>query len=235
VRTRFTFDPANDATPVFSPDGRRVAFVSARKGMGELYWRDAQGTGEDVLLFSSGTTLLGIDWSPDGRRLLYSSLNRKTGFDLWTYSLEEKKAEAWLEAPGNQLYARFSPNGRWIAYATDESGHTETYVQAFPAKDGGRWQVSKDGGAQPVWRSDGKEIYYETLDGSLMAADVRTEGTFEVDKPHLLFKAAFKSSAGTNYDVSADGQRFLVNILQENDRSGLSTTLVINWLEALRK
>ena len=234
VRTRFTFDPADDSAPVFSPDGTRVAFVSARKGMGDLFWRDARGTGEDELLFSSGTQLFASDWSLDGRLIVLSSLSRKTGFDLWTYSLEEKKAEPWLEGPLDQYQARISPNGRWIAYSSDESGHQEVYVQAFPAKGEGRWQVSK-GGGQPSWRADGKEIYYQTTDGNLMAADVRTEGTFDVSTPRPLFKAPFKSTTGTGYDVTPDGKRFLANILKESDRSALSTTVVLNWPAALRK
>jgi Tol biopolymer transport system component len=234
VRTRFTFDPADDAVPVFSPDGTRVAFVSSRKGMGDLFWRDARGTGEEVLLFSSGTQLVASDWSPDGRLILLASLSRKTGFDLWTYSLEEKKAEPWLEGPLDQYQARISPNGRWIAYASDESGRQEVYVQTFPAKQEGRWQVS-NGGGQPSWRSDGKEIYYQTTDGTMMAADVRTEGAFDVGTPHPLFKAQFKSAISTNYDVTPDGKRFLANVLKDSDRSGLSTTVVLNWLAALRK
>ena len=107
-------------------------------------------------------------------------------------------------------------------------------MQAFPAKGEGRWQVSK-GGSLPRWRSDGKEIYYETPDGTLMAADVRTEGAFDVGAPHPLFKALLKSTSGPNYDVSSDGNRFLLNTLRESDRSALSTTVVLNWLAALRK
>jgi len=234
VRTRFTFDPADDSTPVFSPDGMRVAFVSARKGVGDLYWRDARGTGEDVFLFSSGTQMSASDWSPDGKLIVLSSLNRKTGFDLWTYSLQEKKAEPWLEGPLDQFQARISPNGRWIAYSSTESGHQEVYVQAFPSKGEGRWQVSR-GGGQPTWRADGKEIYYLTTDGNMMAADVRTDGDFDVGTPRLLFKAPFKSTTGSGYDVGPDGKRFVANLLKANDRSGQSTTIVLNWLAALRK
>ena len=234
VRTRFTFDPADDTSPVFSPDGWHVAFVSARKGMGELYSRDTEGTGQDVPLYSSGTALIVGDWSPDGRFITFASLSRKTGFDLWTYSIAEKKAQLWLEGPLDQSYPRLSPNGRWIAYDSNESGRDEVYVQAFPGKGGGRWQVSK-GGGQPCWRADGKEIYYLGSDDTLMAADVRTEGTFDAGTPHPLFKARFKSTTGASYDAAPDGQRFLVNSLKEDDRSGRSTTVVLNWPAAFRK
>jgi len=236
VRSRLTFDPADDTAPAFSPDGTRVAFVSSRKGMmGELYWRDIRGTGQEVLLFSSGTQVGASDWSPDGRWILFSSLSRKTGFDLWTYSMEDKKAEPWLEGPLDQGHARLSPNARWIAYESSESGRDEIYVQAFPDKVGGRWQVSRSGGSLATWRADGKEIYYLGTEGTLMAADVRTEGTFDVGTPHPLFKAQFRSTAGRNYDATPDGRRFLVNGPKENDRSGQSVTLVLNWPAALRK
>jgi Tol biopolymer transport system component len=234
VRTRFTFDPADDTAPAFSPDGTKVAFVSARKGVGELFQRDVRGTGEEELLFTAGTQLGVGDWSPDGRFILLTRLSRKTGFDIWTYSVKERKAEPWFEGPLDQFGPRFSPNGRWIAYSSDESGKSEVYVQAFPEKGQGRWQISK-GGLQPAWRRDGKEIYYESLDGTLMAADVTTEGTFDVGKPHPLFRARFKSINVANYDVTPDGKRFLVNILKDNDRSGLSATLVQDWTALLKK
>ncbi|HXH28757.1 MAG TPA: hypothetical protein VNL37_06910, partial [Candidatus Polarisedimenticolia bacterium] len=234
VRSRLTFDPADDTAPVFSPDGARLAFVSSRKKMGELYWRDTNGTGQDELLFSSGTELIANDWSPDGRWILFTSLNRDTGFDLWTYSVADKKAEPWLEGPLDQVGARLSPNGRWIAYDSSESGRNEVYVQAFPMKGGGRWQVSRGGGGSATWRADGKEIYYLGLENTLMAADVRTEGTFDVGTPHPLFKAQFRSTNGRNYDATPDGQRFLVNGPKENDRSGQSVTLVLNWPAAIR-
>jgi Tol biopolymer transport system component len=235
VRSRLTFDPANDTGPVFSPDGARVAFASSRKGMGELYWRDTSGTGQDVLLFASGTQLIVNDWSPDGRWILFSSLSRQTGFDLWTYSVADKKAEPWLEGPLDQVNARLSPNGRWIAYDSSESGRSEVYVQAFPDKGGGRWQVSRSGGSLASWRADGKEIYYLGLENSLMAADVRTEGTIDLGTPHPLFKAQFRATVARNYDVVPDGQRFLVNGPKESDRSGQSVTLMLNWLATLRK
>jgi len=233
-RTRFTFDPADDTSPVFSPDGTRVAFISARKGMGEIYVRDVRGAGEDELLLTTGTTLVMNDWSPDGRYLVFDSLNKENGFDLWLYSFETKKAEPWLTKPLDQGYARFSPNGRWIAYASYESGHTEVYVQSFPAKGEGRWQVS-EGGDQPRWSGTGKEIFYAISDGTLMAADVKTEGIFDLGTPRPLFKMQLKSATGSSYDVAPDGQRFLANILREDDRSALSTTVVINWPELLRR
>ena len=195
---------------------------------------DVSGGGEDELLFASGTQVILGDWSPDGRLIVFASLSRETGFDLWTYSFEDRKAEPWLVAPLDQGYAQVSPNGRWVTYGSYESGSTEVYVQAFPAKGEGRWQVSH-GGDQPRWRSDGKEIFYVANDGTVMAADVKTDGAFDAGTPRPLFRAQFKSTNGSNYDVSADGQRFLANALRENDRSGLSTTVVINWTAALKR
>jgi Tol biopolymer transport system component len=233
VRTRFTFDPADDASPVFSPDGTQVAFVSSRKGAGEIYVRDVRGSGEDALIFSSSGTQISLsDWSADA--LIFSSLSRETSADLWTYSLTEKKAAPWFEAPLDQGYARLSPDGRWIAYASYESGQSEIYVQSFPDKGRGRWQISQ-GGDQPRWRGDGKELYYVAYDGTMMAAEVNTAGPFDVGTPHPLFRMQLKSSNNSSYDPAPDGQRFLCNVLREDDRSGLSTTVVVNWTELLRR
>jgi Tol biopolymer transport system component len=174
------------------------------------------------------------DWSPDGRYLLFGSLDKESGFDLWLYSFETKKAEAWITAPLDQGYARFSPNGRWVTYGSYESGNTEVYVQSFPAKGEGRWQVSQ-GGDQPRWSGTGKELFYAISDGTLMAVDVKTEGAFDLGTPRALFKMQLKSATGSSYDVAPDGQRFLANILREDDRSGLSATIVVNWLELLRR
>ena len=234
VLTRFTFDPADDTTPVWSPDDARVVFQSSRKGLGELYQRDAAGTGEDRMLFSSGTGLNANDWSPDGRFVAFASLSRKTNWDLWIYSFDDKQARPWLEGPLNQGGARFSPDGRFVAYYSGESGRGEVYVQSFPQQNQGRWQISQAGGEYPAWRADGKELFYLGSDGSLMAVDVRTTGTFDVGAPRSLFKVEAKVSSGPSYDAAPDGQRFLVNAVGEKDRSGQAATLLLSWTEALR-
>jgi eukaryotic-like serine/threonine-protein kinase len=235
VRTRLTFDPADDASMVWSPDGRRLAFASGRKHTGELYWRNAQGTGKDELFFSSDTQVSTNDWSPDGGIILFTSLSRETGYDGWSWSVKEKKAEPWTEAPMDQLNERFSPNGRWVAYSSAESGRTDVYVQAFPGKTGGRWQVSQAGGDKPAWRRDGKELFFLAADGTLMAVDVRTEGTFELGAPHPLFKAPVRPGSGWSYDVTPDGQRFLMNTLTESDRARQAAAVVLNWTGTLRQ
>jgi Tol biopolymer transport system component len=235
VRTRFTFDPSDDTAPVWSPDDRLLAFRSSRKEIGELYWRDTHGTGEEELLHSTGTQLLPSDWSPDGRILVFTSLSRDTGFDLWTWSVEEKKAEPWFAGPLDQANGRISPDGKRIAYSSAESGRMEIYVQTFPGKGGGRWQVSRSGGDLPVWRGDGKELFYLAPEGTLMAVDVSGGESFRVGTPRGLFRVAVKGVVGSSYDVTPDGQRFLVNSLKEGDRGGQSATVVLNWPEILRK
>jgi Tol biopolymer transport system component/Ser/Thr protein kinase RdoA (MazF antagonist) len=234
VRTRFTFDPANDLTPVWSPDDARIAFSSARVGMGELYRRDAAGTGQDELLFSSDSALDIGDWSPDGRLLVFSIINRQTGLDLWTYSFEDGKARPWLEGPEDQWGPRLSPDGRWIAYASDESGRYEIYVRSFPDPQKGRWQVSRAGGFGPTWRADGRELFYLVDDGTLMAVDVRTQGSFDSSTPRSLFQVSFKRTlSGMPYDAAPDGQRFLINTAAADDTTGQAATLLLNWTEAL--
>ncbi len=234
VRTRITFDPANDGLPIWSPDDTRIAFLSSRGGIGELYQRDAAGTGQDELLFPAGTQIYVNDWSPDGRIIVFSSLNRETGFDLWLYDFEDKQARAWLEGPLDQYDARFSPDGRWIAFTSTESGRDEVYVQPFPEAKG-RWQVSRTGGRAPAWRTDGKELFYVSLThDQVMAVDVSTAGTFEAGTPRSLFRAGSKPSTGPSFDAAADGQSFLLNFMGEVVSDARPASLVLNWPVALK-
>ncbi len=235
LRTRFTFDPADDGLPIWSPDDTRIAFVSSRPGIGELYERDAAGAGQDELLFAAGTLINVNDWSPDGRLILFASLNRETGWDLWLYSVEDRQARPWLEGPLDQFDARFSPDGRWIAYTSSESGRMEVYVQPFPEAKG-RWQVSRTSGNGPVWRKDGKELFYQSAtDNQIMAVEIRATATFSVGTPQPLFRAATRASTGPSFDVAPDGQHFLLNSVGEMGTAMRSASLVLNWPEALRR
>jgi Tol biopolymer transport system component len=234
LQSRFTFDPANDTSPVFSPDGKTIVFNAARASLGDIYSKDIQGTGEEKPLFTAETATFVQDWSPDGTRIVFTNVSRKTGNDLWVYSVESRKAEPWLENPQDEVGARIAPNGRWIAYTSDESGGPEVYVQAFPLRGEGRWQVSS-GGFAPAWRGDGKELFYLSPDSTLMAVPVQTEGNFSSASPISLFKMRLRGTIGSAYDVSPDGQRFIANALRASDRSDSSITLVLNWPSALKK
>jgi len=234
TETRFTFDPADDRSPIWSPDDTRIAFRSSRRGQSELYLRDSAGTGSDEMLLDPQTQIVLSDWSGDGATIIFTSLSRETGFDIWTYSFEKKEAEPWLVAPLDQSDGKLSPEGAWIAYASTESGREEVYVQAFPRQGGGRWQVSTSGGRAPAWRDDGKELFYVNTSGDLMAVEVVTEAGFRLGTPRTLFRTKTGSSLGGPYDVFPGGQRFLVNAIDGKDAKGQAATLVVNWAVGLQ-
>ena len=249
--TRLTFDPANDFRPLWSPDGTRVVFQSIRKGNMNLYWKLSSGVGPDELLLGSDLEPGPTDWSSDGRFLLLRSPDPQTGFDLWILPMSganaspagrshqetsgDKKPFPFLKTPFVERDGQFSPDTKWIAYESNESGRFEIYVQPFPGP-GGKFQISTNGGAQPRWNKNGKEILYVSLDSKMMAVPVKPspEGhSLETGTPVALFlvRIAGGPTPGTNkqqYDVSADGQRFLVNLTAEDDLPS-PITLIYNW------
>ncbi|MGH9317676.1 MAG: TolB family protein, partial [Thermoanaerobaculia bacterium] len=233
VSTRVTFDPAHDGNPIWSPDDSRILFNSQRTGAGDLYQKAAAGTGADELLYSSNALKIPNDFSPDGRYMLFQALNPKTKWDLEVLSLPDRKVTAFLKTEFDEISGMFSPDGRWIAYASNESGRFEIYVQPFPGP-GGKWQISTAGGTAPVWRRDGKELFYLALDRKLMAVEVKTGPAFEAGVARPLFQARLRNDPDREYDVSADGQRFLVNVPLAEETSP-PITLVQNWTALLRK
>jgi serine/threonine protein kinase len=235
--TRFTFDPAVDWVPIWSPDGSRILFSSNREGVFDLYQKPATGAGKEVLLLKTDLPKNPTDWSPDGKYILYAVNDPKTSFDLWVLPLfGDQKPFPFLQTQFNERAARLSPDGQWIAYASDESGDWQVYVQSFPLS-GGKWQVSTNGGHFPVWRRDGKELFYVSPDKKVMAVDVKGAGTtFERGVPKALFdlRVSDFTSAQARFAVSADGQRFLINnTIGENASSPIA--VVLNWTSDLKK
>jgi Tol biopolymer transport system component len=186
--SRFTFDPSDDATAVWSPNGERIVWSSNRSGAYDLYQKPASGAGKDEPLLKSTTAKWPDDWSLDGKFILYENVDPKTKYDLWVLPMfGDRKPLACLQTEFNETHARFSPDGRWVAYVSDESGRAEVYVQSFPAT-GGKWQISSGGGDEPLWRRDGKELFYVAADGKLMAAEVnQSASTFQAGVPKPLF------------------------------------------------
>jgi Tol biopolymer transport system component len=235
--TRFTFDPASDLFPVWSPDGSRIVFASDRQGPRYLYQRSATGAGKEELLLKTDFNTYADDWSPDGRFIVYMVNDPKTKVDMWVLPLfGDQKPFPFLQTEANERGARFSSDGRWIAYVSDESGISQVYVQSFPAT-GGKWQVSTNGGYHLAWRRDGKELFYVSRDKKMTAVDVKGEGpTFEVGAPKSLFDLRVPSfnNAQAQFAVTADGQEFLIaNTFGEN--SSLPITVVMNWTADLKR
>jgi serine/threonine protein kinase len=241
IATRFTFDPAADLGPVWSPDGARIVFSSVRKGVLNLYLKSSSGAGSENLLLESPQPTLANDWSRDGRFIIYRTLDPKNIGDLWVLPLSgDRKPYPFVTTPFNEAYAQFSPDVRWVAYYSDESGHYQIYVQRFPGP-GYKWQVSNAGGTQPRWNRNGKELFYLAADGKLMSVSVETttdSQTFKAGPPVELFATHIvevtPSAQRQQYAVSPDGQRFLMNVPTES-ASVSPITVVLNWNPAAKK
>jgi Tol biopolymer transport system component len=239
---RFTTDPAGDGDPTWSPDADRVAFVSNRNGLGNLYQKSSGGTGTEESLVASKEGKYHPDWSPDGRFILYGQVNPTTNLDLFLLPLSgERKPEPFLQTNFIEGQGRFSPDGRWVAYLSNETGQFEVYVQSFPAK-GDKIPISRGGGAQPRWRGDGRELYYYTPDRKLMAVEVNGEGSaFKVGSARALFEIRV-SGAGVDrgfpgsgyYTAARDGKHFLVVGTPEAPEPQ-QIVIVLNWTADLKR
>jgi len=236
--SRFTFDPEMDTNPVWSPDGSRIVFSSNRSGQFDLYWKLSNGAGNEELLFKSDNPKIVTDWSNDGRFILYQESAANRMGDLWALPLfGDKKPFPIIQSNFRESQAKFSPDGRWIAYVSDESGTAQVYVQNFP-NAGGKLMISINGGFQPRWRRDGKELFYFGTDNKLMVVQVKTSGNdFEAGSPSPLFQASLTPPipvGGSAGEVTHDGQRFLINVLVEESSSS-PAIVVQNWTASLKR
>ncbi len=235
--TRFTFDPGTDLFPVWSPDGSRIVFSSDRDGPRNLYQKNAIGAGKEELLLKTETNKIAMDWSADGKYILFTVNDPKTKIDLWVFPLfGDQKPTPWLQTESNERLARFSPDGRWIAYISDESGVNEVYVQTFPGSEG-KWQVSTNGGYFPTWRHDGKELFYVSSDKKMMAVEIKGEGaTFERGVSKALFDVRIPSfnTPQSQYGVTADGQKFIV-AAPVGETTSIPIDVVWNWTAVLKR
>ena len=235
--TRFTFNPATELFPIWSPDGSRIVFASDQEGPRNLYQKDATGAGKEEILLKSDSNKIPMDWSPDGRFILYTVNDPKTKIDLWVLPLfGDQKPVPFLQTDANERLGRFSPNGRWIAYASDQSGVNEIYVQTFPAS-GGQWQISTNGGYVMAWRGDGKELFYISSDRKMMSVEVNGEGaSFERGTPRFLFDVHIPSfnTPQAQFAVMPDGQKFLIAKPVGEDTSA-PITVVLNWTSDLKR
>jgi Tol biopolymer transport system component len=222
VLSRFTFDPTPEIVPSWTPDGRRVVYSKIAKGTFALYQKSSDGLGEESVLVQTGLPSIALDVSRDGQFVLFRMIDPKTGWDIWAKQLGENKPLIPVARTNfDERTGQFSPDGRWIAYESNESGRFEVYVQSFPAPSS-KLPVSPAGGSQMRWRSDGKELFYVAADGRLMSVPIRASAAGEpigLGSPMPLFSARIESivqgGIAHAYAVTADGQRFLMSTFTE--------------------
>jgi serine/threonine protein kinase len=229
--TRLTFEGNYNGGAAWTPDGKRITFGSDRAGQRNLFWQLADGSGGAERLMTSDLMQVASSWSPDGQTLAFEQLAPATGMDISTFRLSERKAQPFLQSRFNDIAPRFSPDGRFLAYASNESGRFEIYVQPYPGP-GGKWQISTEGGAEPVWARNG-ELFYRNGD-KLMVVETNTRLTFSASSPRVLFQGSY-ATFGTmpDYDVTADGQRFL--FLKAAEQAQTEISVVVNWTEELKQ
>jgi Tol biopolymer transport system component len=246
VSSRFTLDVAPDFSPAWSPDGKRIAFSASRVGGMAVYQKSVgNGAPDELLVGTSENPKYPGDWSRDGRYLLYTQESKTTNYDLWFVRLNQDgtpagSPEAFIDDTYNEGQGQFSPNGKWIAYASDESGNSEVYIRQFAGAraTGTAIRVSRGGGGEPRWRRDGKELFYLTREGKVTAVDMKEGTELSVGAPQELFQASITRVANRSdfsvfhWDVSADGRRFLIDTAK-NSSDALTVTL--NWAANLRK
>jgi serine/threonine-protein kinase len=238
---RLTFDPGLDRRPIWTPDGRRIAFSSQQGGNpGNVFWRAADGAGAVERLTEDPNQQIPGSFSPDGARLIFYGINTKTGNDIEMVSLgKEHRVTPLAQTTFTERNPDVSPDGRWLAFESDESGRLEVHVRPFPDVDEGRWQVSTSGGTRPRWAPGGRELFYFVEPGRMMVVPVQSGATFAAGNPQLVFEGRYVASQpGRTYDVSADGQRFLM--IKERGAVGQTSTareivVVQNWTEELKR
>jgi eukaryotic-like serine/threonine-protein kinase len=237
VKTRLTFGTSSgraQMSAVWSPDGQRIAYMSIRAGKWGLYEKAADGSGnEEVLMEDTQSIKYMNDWSPDGKYLAFQQALQGVN-EIWLLQLTgEREPIPFLQSQFTANLSSFSPDGKWLAYCSTESGEQKVYVVPFPGP-GGKWQVSPSGGCYARWRRDGKELFYLSPDNRIMAAEVKTDGSsFAIGAVKPLFETRVYRSTFGGYDVTADGQRFI--ICYEPGHPNVAITLVENWDSELKK
>jgi eukaryotic-like serine/threonine-protein kinase len=250
--TRLTFEGKRNNAPVWTPDGKRIAFISNREGPRNIFWQLADGSGGLERLTTSKYVHVPGSWSPDGQLLAFMEVNPTTGQDIWVLRMGDpspgsgqvpsagsgqvRKAQPFLRTPFNEQAPQFSPDGRWLAYYSNESGRSEVYVQPYPGP-GGKWQISTEGGKEPLWNRNGRELFYRS-GIKMMAVEITTQPSFSAGTPKALFEGQYQSlnQSNPNYDVSPDGQRFLM--LKPSEQAQAAPTqinVVLNWFEELKQ
>jgi eukaryotic-like serine/threonine-protein kinase len=234
---RLTFDASIETAPVWSADSKAIAYYTEINGPAGNIYRIPSGGGRAEPVVLSKTPTFPYAWSPDGKYVLYGTAGPKGSLEIWSQPLSgDRKPSAYLEATYYQTSATFSPDGRWVAYVSRETGRADVFIESFPTP-GAKTQVSISGGDAPRWRRDGRELYYLSLDQKVMAVDVTFGEVVQIGKPTPLFEiptgAGQRTFVSSEYDVSADGKRFIISIPVQ--AVGAPITVVMNWLQALKQ
>ena len=240
ANTRLTFG-GGGGNAEWSPDGRQIVYAPNGGQSPDLYLKPANGAEMGERILHSDLTVTPKDWSQDGRFLLYEQRTKDRATDLWVLPMTgDRKPTPYLVTPFVKTQPKFSPDGRWVVYVSNESGTREVYVQPFPMASAGKWVVSNGGGSQPRWSHDGKELFYFTPDQTLMDVEVKTSGSgLQLGVPKALFRAPVLGGSGGapgnswRWDISRDGKRILINTALD-DTASSPITVLLNWQSAMR-
>jgi hypothetical protein len=233
--SRATFGGAINANSIWSPDGKRLAFYSNRAGPQNLFSQPVDGGAAAERLTTNSLSHVANSWSPDSKTIAYIEINPVTSIDIWVMDLGNGMARPFLKTQTNESAPRFSPDGHWLAYVSDESGRFEVYVQPYPGP-GGKWQISTEGGTEPMWNPAGRELFYRA-GNRIMSVALTLQPGFSAGRPVALFEGPWLPSPQTlqNYDVSPDGKRFLMLKAADEDQGVQRIVVVQNWFEELKR
>jgi Tol biopolymer transport system component len=241
VTSRITYEPTSDWSASWSPDGKYLGYASAGRPNAptQIYRKASSGVGGEELVSGDNDNSIAVHWSPDDKYILFS--RAKNGLNnTWLQPLfGDRKPKPFLESPFDKIQARVSPDSRWVAYTTNETGMFQVVVQSFPDANGGKWQISADGGVEPKWRGDGRELYYLALDGKLMSVPLKVDRTIEAGRPVALFQTSLavnrtRPDRDRRYDVTKDGKRFLI-VAPIAKANSTPLTLLVNWQAILKQ
>jgi Tol biopolymer transport system component len=237
--TRLTFGRLQDNhNPIWTPDGERVTFSSSRFGRFDLFWEAADGGGTAEVVATLGQFLSAGAWAPDGRTLVFEENHPETRRNIWVVeSHGERQPTPFLRTEFDERQPAFSPDGRWLAYTSDETGRDEVYVRSFPGS-GAKRQVSAEGGVDPVWNPTGGELFFRSGD-QVMVVTVKTQPVLTLSRPRLLFEGPYRWSSSAfgfrNYDVAPDGDRFVILKAPPGATRRAKLHVVLNWFEELKQ